>query len=88
MIFWQVFQCWSFLLLWRKQHCWHQKVRLRRATEDAYGEITVDQAAARRVYEDWLALTRFPTAQRERRPYWLLRPLKPHPDAYRRDAAP
>ena len=70
------------------QHCWHQKVRLRRATEDAYGEITVDQAAARRVYEDWLALTRFPTAQRERRPYWLLRPLKPHPDAYRRDAAP
>eukprot|EP00439_Symbiodinium_sp_Y106_P085063 s4_g27.t1 len=23
----EVFQCWSFLLLWRKQHCWHQKLR-------------------------------------------------------------
>ena len=70
------------------QHCWHQKVRLQRATEDAYGEIAVDQDAARRVYEDWLALARSPTDQRERRPYWLLRPLKPHPDAYRQSAPP
>lgn len=23
----EVFQGWSFLLLWRKQHCWHQKLR-------------------------------------------------------------
>ena len=70
------------------QHCWHQKVRLRRASEAEYGEIQVDQAAARRVYEEWLALTRTPAEKTQRRPYWLLRPLKPHPDAYRREAAP
>jgi anaerobic selenocysteine-containing dehydrogenase len=68
------------------QHCWHQKVRVSRATEAEYGEIQVDQAAAQRVYEEWLSLTRPATDQPERRPYWLLRPLKPHPDAYRRDA--
>jgi anaerobic selenocysteine-containing dehydrogenase len=68
-------------------HCWHQAVRVRAAEAgDAYGDIAVDTAAARAVYERWLALTR--PAERHspdgsRRPYWLLRPLKPSREAYR-----
>jgi anaerobic selenocysteine-containing dehydrogenase len=69
------------------QHCWHQAVRVRRAEPgDAYGDIAVDTAKAREVYRRWLELAR--PADRHspdgtRRPYWLLRPLKPARDAYR-----
>ncbi len=69
------------------QHCWHQAVRVRRAEpDDRYGDIHVDTARAREVYERWLGLTR---GAREvspdgtRRPYWMMRPLKPGRDAFR-----
>ncbi len=69
------------------QHCWHQAVRVRPAENgDAHGDVWVDTALADRVYREWLAMTR-PARQvspdGSRRPYWLLRPLKPTRDAYR-----
>ncbi|MFL6228762.1 MAG: molybdopterin-dependent oxidoreductase [Pyrinomonadaceae bacterium] len=69
------------------QHCWHQAVRVTRAQAgDAYGDISVDTAKSREVYLKWLAMTR--PADRfspdgTRRPYWLLRPLKPAREVYR-----
>jgi anaerobic selenocysteine-containing dehydrogenase len=68
-------------------HCWHQAVRVRRAEpEDSYGDIAVDLERSRAVYAAWLEKTR--SAPRvspdgTRRPYWLLRPLKPGHDAFR-----
>jgi anaerobic selenocysteine-containing dehydrogenase len=68
------------------QHCWHQAVRLRRAApEDSYGDIFVDASKAQAVYEQWLAKTRSAPAvspDGTRRPYWLMRPLKPGKDAF------
>ena len=69
------------------QHCWHQAVRVRAAEPgDRYGDISVDTARADEVYRTWLALTR-PAGTHSpdgtRRPYWLMRPLKPGRDAYR-----
>jgi anaerobic selenocysteine-containing dehydrogenase len=68
-------------------HCWHQAVHVRKAgPDDAYGDIAVDTAAARAVYERWLAETRpalTSSPDGTRRPYWLLRPLKPGKDVYR-----
>ena len=68
-------------------HCWHQAVRVSRAEPgDAYGDIDVDLDRSRAVYRRWLAEAR---SAREvspdgtRRPYWLLRPLKPGRDVYR-----
>jgi anaerobic selenocysteine-containing dehydrogenase len=74
-------------------HCWHQAVRVRRALPgDAYGDISVDTARSHQVYRDWLEKTR---AARDvspdgtRRPYWLLRPVRPEKEAYvLPDAAP
>jgi anaerobic selenocysteine-containing dehydrogenase len=68
-------------------HCWHQAVHVRRAEPgDEYGDISVDQDASRRVYRKWLEKTR-PAAKVSpdgtRRPYWLLRPLKPGRDVFR-----
>jgi anaerobic selenocysteine-containing dehydrogenase len=69
------------------QHAWHQAVRVRKAEAgDRYGDISVDTAKAREVYQRWLAETR--PADRfspdgTRRPYWLLRPLKPSREVYR-----
>jgi anaerobic selenocysteine-containing dehydrogenase len=63
-------------------HCWHQKVRVRRAEPgDRYADIHVDFARARSVYRKWLALAR-PAAGELRRPIWLFRPVKPQLDAY------
>jgi anaerobic selenocysteine-containing dehydrogenase len=68
-------------------HCWHQAVRVRRAVAgDRPGDIAVDTAKSRAAYQAWMARTR--SAERTspdgtRRPYWLLRPLKPARDAYR-----
>ena len=68
-------------------HCWHQAVRVRRADPtDKYGDIHVDTAKSREVYLKWLAETR--PADRyspngERRPYWMLRPLKPAREFYK-----
>jgi len=68
-------------------HCWHQAVRVKKAQPgDSYGDIGVDTQKSREVYLQWLERTR--PAERispdgSRRPYWLLRPLKPGKDAYR-----
>jgi anaerobic selenocysteine-containing dehydrogenase len=68
-------------------HCWHQAVRIRRALPgDAYGDVVVDTGKMHRHYLQWLEMTR--PADRvspdgTRRPYWLLRPLKPSHQAYR-----
>jgi anaerobic selenocysteine-containing dehydrogenase len=63
------------------QHCWHQAVRVKRAeSSDRYGDISVDAARAREVYRKWLAMTKpadTHSPDHTRRPYWLLRPLKP-----------
>jgi anaerobic selenocysteine-containing dehydrogenase len=68
-------------------HCWHQAVRIRRALPgDGYGDIVVDSEKMHGHYRKWLEMTR-PAARVSpdgtRRPYWLLRPLKPSPSAYR-----
>jgi anaerobic selenocysteine-containing dehydrogenase len=69
------------------QHCWHQAVRIARAGPgEAYGDITVDTAKAHEVYRKWLALARRAdqhSPDGTRRPYWLMRPLKPAHEAYR-----
>jgi anaerobic selenocysteine-containing dehydrogenase len=68
-------------------HCWHQAVRVKRAeAEDKYGDISVDTQKARAAYKRWLSLTRpadTHSPDGTRRPYWLLRPLKPAREFYR-----
>jgi len=67
-------------------HCWHQAVRVRRAEPtDRYADIVVDTARSRAVYQQWLARARSAAVvspDGTRRPYWLLRPLKPAREAY------
>jgi anaerobic selenocysteine-containing dehydrogenase len=68
-------------------HCWHQAVRVRKADPtDKYGDIHVDTAKSHEVYKKWLAQTR-PAREHspngERRPYWMLRPLKPAREFYK-----
>ncbi|HEX6338488.1 MAG TPA: molybdopterin dinucleotide binding domain-containing protein [Jiangellaceae bacterium] len=69
------------------QHCWHQAVRLRKAQPgEAYGDITVDTAKAHEVYQNWLKMARDATSHSPdgtRRPYWLMRPLKPAKAVFR-----
>jgi hypothetical protein len=68
-------------------HCWHQAVRVRRAgSGEAPGDVAVDLERSRAVYRRWLELARSAYAvspDGTRRPYWLLRPLKPGHDAFR-----
>jgi anaerobic selenocysteine-containing dehydrogenase len=68
-------------------HCWHQAVRVRRAEPaDAPGDIFVDTEKSREVFKKWLALTRPAdkySPDRTRRPYWMLRPLKPTREYYK-----
>ena len=72
-------------------HCWHQAVRVRKAEPtDRHGDIQVDTAKAHEVYRAWLekvraARTHSPDGTR--RPYWLLRPLKPSRAVYALPAA-
>ncbi len=73
-------------------HCWHQAVRVTAAAPgDAYADVSVDVDKAHEVYRRWLEITR-PAARVSpdgtRRPYWLLRPLKPGRDVYRLPEAP
>jgi anaerobic selenocysteine-containing dehydrogenase len=68
-------------------HCWHQAVRVRKADPtDKYGDIHVDTAKSHEVYKKWLDQTR-PASKHspngERRPYWMLRPLKPAREFYK-----
>jgi len=68
-------------------HCWHQAVRVTPArAEDRYGDIHVDTEKSHAAYKKWRECTR--PADRfspdgTRRPYWLLRPLKPAREVYR-----
>ncbi len=64
--------------------CWHQRIRVEKvANGTRYGEIEVDTEKAYQVFEKWLTLTRpAPGPGGLYRPYWMLRVLKPHPDAY------
>jgi hypothetical protein len=68
-------------------HCWHQAVRVRRAEPgDAHGDVSVDTAKSREAFRAWLGRARPATETSpngDRRPYWLLRPLKPARAAYR-----
>jgi len=68
-------------------HCWHQAVHIRKAEpDDRYGDISVDAEKSRAAYRDWMAKTRPASAHSPdgtRRPYWMLRPLKPARDVYR-----
>jgi hypothetical protein len=68
-------------------HCWHQAVRVRRAEPgDRYGDVEVDTERSAAAYRRWLAMTRSAfrvSPDGTRRPYWLLRPLKPGHEAYR-----
>jgi anaerobic selenocysteine-containing dehydrogenase len=67
-------------------HCWHQAVRVRKAEPgDAYGDISVDTEKAHRIYREWLGRARPARSHSPdgtRRPYWLLRPLKPAREVY------
>jgi anaerobic selenocysteine-containing dehydrogenase len=67
-------------------HCWHQAVRVTPAQPgDQHGDIAVDTGRARRVYEEWLAMTRPASAfspDGTRRPSWLMRPLKPRAETF------
>jgi anaerobic selenocysteine-containing dehydrogenase len=72
-------------------HCWHQAVRVRKAEAgDRYGDISVDTDKSHRVFEKWLEKAR---GAREhspdgtRRPYWLMRPLKPSREVFKLPAA-
>ncbi len=69
------------------QHCWHQAVRVSKAEPgDSYGDIFVDTAKSHEVYLKWLELTRNALAvspDETRRPYWLMRPLKPAKEVFR-----
>jgi anaerobic selenocysteine-containing dehydrogenase len=68
-------------------HCWHQAVRVKKAEpDDEYGDVVVDTSKSRAVYKKWLEMTR--PADRyspdgTRRPYWMLRPLKPAKEFYK-----
>jgi anaerobic selenocysteine-containing dehydrogenase len=68
-------------------HCWHQAVRVKPAEPgDAFGDIFVDTAKSRAVYEKWLQYTRGARAYSPdgtRRPWWMLRPVRPEREAYR-----
>jgi len=68
-------------------HCWHQAVRVRKAEPaDRPGDISVDTEKSRAVYRAWLQFTRpadTHSPDGTRRPYWLLRPLKPARDFYK-----
>src|SRR6185312_4151732 len=68
-------------------HCWHQAVRVTKAEPgDKPGDIFVDTQKSREVYKKWLDMTRPAdrySPDRTRRPYWMLRPLKPAREYYK-----
>jgi anaerobic selenocysteine-containing dehydrogenase len=71
------------------QHCWHQRVRIvRPGPDDLYGDVIVDTGKSHQVYRRWLAMTRpAPGPDNLRRPLWLPRAYRPHPDSYRMESA-
>ena len=68
-------------------NCWLQKVTMEPAhPEDRYGDVFVDRKRSVEVYREWLAMTRATTGpDGQRRPEFLMRPVKPKRKAFRRD---
>ena len=68
------------------QHCWHQAVRVGPAKPgDSQGDVFVDTGKSREAYEKWLELTRSAdqySPDGTRRPWWMLRPVRPERGAY------
>ncbi len=68
-------------------HCWHQVVRVAPAGEqDRYGDIVVNAAKSTLAFEEWMKRARPAGAvspDGTRRPYWLMRPVRPDRSAYR-----
>jgi anaerobic selenocysteine-containing dehydrogenase len=66
-------------------HCWHQKVKIERALDgDRYGDVFVDTAKSREIYEEWKAMTRpAPGPGGLRRPLHMKRPLRPTDELYK-----
>jgi anaerobic selenocysteine-containing dehydrogenase len=67
-------------------HCWHQMVRVERATpEDRYGDIFVDTNLSFKVYQKWKALARGISGHGVlRRPLWFPRVVRPAEAAFTR----
>jgi hypothetical protein len=67
-------------------HAWLQKVRMEPAhSGDRYGDVYVDTEASRRVYREWLGLTRATRGPGgQRRPEFLMRAATPNRRGYRR----
>lgn len=65
-------------------HCWHQRVRIEKASpDDRYGDVVVDTKRSFEVYKEWLKMARpAPGPGGLRRPLWLNRPLRPVGDAF------
>ena len=64
-------------------HCLHQKVCVAKAgADERFGDIGVDRARARAVFEEWRAMTRRPPGDL-RRPLWFARAVRPTDEAYR-----
>ena len=63
-----------------------QRMLLRPAQPgDAFGDVSVDTAKSRASYEKWLELTRSAddhSPDGTRRPFWMLRPVRPEREAY------
>ena len=72
---------------WSGQQCWLQKVRMTSAEPtDQYGDVYVDTAKSMEVYREWLAKTRATLGPGgQRRPEFLMRPVKPRRRAFRVD---
>ncbi|MDN5916559.1 MAG: molybdopterin-dependent oxidoreductase, partial [Pseudonocardia sp.] len=66
-------------------HCWLQKVRMEKAHPgDQYGDVYVDARRSAEVYREWLAKTRSTLGPGgQRRPEFLMRPVKPRRRAFR-----
>jgi anaerobic selenocysteine-containing dehydrogenase len=69
-------------------HCWLQKVRMEPAhSDDRYGDVYVDAARSTAVYQEWLAKARATLGPGgQRRPEFLMRPVKPRRRAFRVDS--
>jgi len=67
--------------------CWLQKVRMERAHPgDQYGDVYVDAARSTAVFHEWLAKTRTTLGPGgQRRPEFMMRPVKPRRRAFRVD---
>jgi anaerobic selenocysteine-containing dehydrogenase len=65
-------------------HCWHQMVRVERASaDDHYGDIFVDTNLSFAVYQRWKALARpAPGPGGLRRPLWMPRVVRPEKSAF------